>query len=111
MEFTNEVFDSLERYFSALSHIGYRSYKQVDNMITVLFIEELLDGQLSQFITEDDYRSISNAIECLHGTCMIPYPAYKQAITEVQQKSPDPYRTTEDGNFRVSENIGLRIMS
>lgn len=111
MEFTNEAYDAINRYFSLLKHTGYKPYSQVENLIIMTFIEEMLDGPLSQFITERDYNSIINSLYCLYGTCMIPFPDYKKAIAEVQDKSPDKYRTTEDGTFRVSEIIGLRIMS
>jgi hypothetical protein len=111
MEFTNEVYDAINRYFSLLKHTGYKPYKQVDNLLVMVFIEELLEGPLSQYITEKDYNSIVNSLYCLYGTCMIPFPDYKKAIDEVLAKSPDKYRATEDGAFRVSETIGLRIMS
>lgn len=111
MEFTNETFDSLERYFSILRHTGYKPYNQVEKLIVMTFIEELLSGPLSWFITDEDYKSIVNSIYCLYGTCMIPYPDYKKAVAEVQSKSPDQYRITELGDLRISEGTNIRIMS
>jgi hypothetical protein len=111
MEFTNEVYNAINRYYSLLKLTGYKSYREVEHLLIMTFLEELLDGPLSQFITERDYNSIVNSQYCLYGTCMIPFPDYKKAIAETVVKQPDKYRITEDGVFRVSDTIGLRIMS
>jgi hypothetical protein len=110
MELTNDVYTSLTKYFSLLKKTGYKSYKQVEELLVLIFIEELLNGPLSQFISEEDYNSIANSLECLYGSCMIAYPDYKKAISEVLHKAPDYNRVTEDGTLR-SLRKGLRILS
>lgn len=82
MELSNEVFNSVNRYFSALSHTGYKPYSQVYDLLALTFIEELLCGPLSEYINEEDYLSISKALNCLQGSCMIPYPDYKKGIDD-----------------------------
>lgn len=75
MEFPNEVSSALNRYFSTLSHTGYKSYSEVNKLLVLIFIEELLCGSMSEFITEEDYKLIYLSITCLNGSCMIPYPS------------------------------------
>lgn len=111
MELTNEVYDAINRYFSVLSHIGYQPYNQVDNLLIMSFIEEILNGPLSQFITEEDYISITNSLYCLYGTCMMPFPEYKKAIAAIVPKSLGEYRITETDILRSLESRELRAKS
>lgn len=111
MELTNEVYNTVNSYFSVLSHIGYKSYEEVNKLLVFIFIEELLCGQLSQFITEEDYKIINNALYCLYGSCMIPFPNYKKSFTPVINKMFDEYRITETGILRDVDPFGLRVKS
>lgn len=94
MELINEVSNALNRYFSILSHIGYKSYSEVDKLLVLTFMEELLCGPLSKFITEEDYRCIYSSIECLQGSCVIPYSFNKKGI--------------EDKTVRISNKCRLK---
>lgn len=74
VEITGNVFESLQRYFSTLTHTGYKSYDEVYRLIIYTFIEELINGPMSEFITDDDYGIIYKSLNCLYGSCTIPYP-------------------------------------
>ena len=111
MELTNEVYDSITRYFRGLSHTGYKSYNEVNKLIVFTFIEELLYGPLSQFVTDKDYTTINNALYCLYGSCMIPYPAYKESFEPISTKLFSQYRHTENNLLRQSESELLRTKS
>ena len=44
-------------------------------MIVLFFMEEFLINEFSQFVTEEDYRAIINALYCMFGTtCLIDIP-------------------------------------
>lgn len=111
MELTNEVYNSVNKYFSVLSHTGYKSYKEVNQLLVFTFLEEVLYGPLAQFITEDDYRVINEALYCLYGSCMIPFPDYKKSFTPVINRSLDEYRVTETDIIRSTEPLELRVKS
>lgn len=111
MELTNDVYNSLNSYFSVLTHTGYKTYAEVDKLIVYCFLEELLSGPLSYYVTEEDYNTIMNSIECLYGTCLMPYPDYKKGIDETVTNMLEQYRVTEDGMFRITENSELRVKS
>ena len=111
MELANDVYKSINSYFSILEHTGYKPDNDVYKLIVFAFIEELLDSELSQYITEKDYNSITNALYCIYGTCMIPYPDYKRGIDTISRKVYDEYRITETGLFRSSDDIKLRVKS
>lgn len=111
MELRDEVFGSINNYFSALSHLGYKPYSEVNNLLVFSFIEEMLYGPLSIFITEEDYKHINKALECMYGSCMIPYPSYKKSYDSVVDKMPDEYRVIETKVLRSTDEDNLRIKS
>lgn len=69
---TKDVAGAVDRYMSVLSHIGYKSYCAVDKLLVYLFIEEMLNMFLT--ITEEDYNTVANVINCFYGSCLIPFP-------------------------------------
>lgn len=74
MGLTNEAFNAVDRYFKVLSHTGYKSQNEVNKLMVFLFIEEILNGPMSEFITPEDKSIIDNSLNCLYGSCMIPFP-------------------------------------
>lgn len=76
MDITKQALHSLDSYFNTLSQFGYKKQSDLDKLIILLFIEELLTEE-RVLITEEDYRDIDNALNCLYGSsCLIPYPLY-----------------------------------
>lgn len=72
----NEVYNSLNSYFKSLSNTGYRKQRDVNSLLLYSYIQELLDSDFRGLVTEEDYRLIENALYCLYGTCLIPFPDY-----------------------------------
>lgn len=106
--------NSLSRYFSTLTNIGYKSQEEVDKMFLLLFIEELLqDNLLSLYITDKDYNTINNILACLYGSsCLIPYPEFKLSKTSlVQRLDLDNVRTTENSIIRFTEDGLFRLVN
>lgn len=69
------VLNSLNRYFNVLEITGSLKQSDVDKLLVYKFISELLNSEVSSFITEGDYSFIDKALNCLYGsTCLIPYP-------------------------------------
>lgn len=104
MELRNTSFEALMNYFACLEHFGYKSYNEVDKLIVLLCIEEILNGEMSYFMTASDYEELNNALYCLYGTCMIPYPTYLESMSDINKKV-DSYRITETGILRESYNL------
>lgn len=77
-EVTNISSVAIDKYFNTLSKLGYRNYNSVSKLLVLLFIEEILDNpEYSFYITEDDYKVITNALCCLYGNdCIIDIPEY-----------------------------------
>lgn len=103
-ELTNISSIAIDKYFNTLSKLGYRNYDSVSKLLILLFIEEILDSpEYSFYITEDDYKVITNALYCLYGNdCMIDIPK-----NYVQDSIIHPTKTHRI--FRISEEDILRL--
>lgn len=108
MELTDDVLDSITRYYNTLEHTGYIPDSQLCSLLMMVFIEEMLYGELGSFITEKDYKAIGRALNCISGTCLIPYPEYLRSIDTVTENPLyNEYRVTEDCILR--DAVGLRV--
>ena len=103
--------DAFERYFNTLSKLGYKSYSDVDKLLVLSIIEDILSGELSFFVTEEDYRSITNAIYCIMGNnCLIDLPSYDTWDSAIHEnKNRGSYRLTEGDVLRITEDSIFRI--
>lgn len=111
MDLTNEAYNSITKYFSTLTYTGYKSDSEVFKLLVFIFVEELLYGPLSQFVTDKDYKIIKDAINCLYGSCMIPFPDYKRSYDPIINRMYNKYRITENAILRNSEDDKLRVKS
>lgn len=112
---TCAAFKAISRYFTTLSQYGYKSYNDVDKLIVLLYIEELLSGEIDILVPEKDLRVIQNAICCLTGTtCLIPFmgKSTEDTIFHKYQGAFIPRYTNPDkDNPRSSISGELRIKS
>lgn len=109
-EMTNISYDAIVRYFTSLAQFGYRSYGDVNKLLALLTLDDLLNV-FSEYIDENDLRSIVNAIYCLSGTtCLIRYPEFvnHDSLTH-KTKIGFTTRITEDNVIRDTEDYRLRI--
>lgn len=72
----NTLCEALGRYYKVLEKTGYVKQGSVNQLLLLIFIQELLDNY-SEFITEQDYAIIGSILECLYGSnCLIPYDQF-----------------------------------
>ena len=108
----NMAYTGVSNYFKTLSTFGYKEYKEVNKLLVLLFIEELLRSSLSIYISEEDYKAITNILYCLFGsTCLIPYPEFIVNTSLVQALNDVTPRITEDDILRFSEDELLRLVN
>lgn len=107
------IHNCLTSYFNTLKVLGYVKPVEVNNLLVCCFLEELLTNDMSVFITEKDYRLITEALNCLYGTsCITPYP-YSKGTTHIFSNSMNPNiigaKITENSNIRITEDTILRF--
>lgn len=113
VEITNVVSKGLNSYYDSLSVLGNRPQSDVDKLLVLSFLEEVLTEEMRFLITEKDYRTIEKALNCLYGSCLVPFPQYQGSslfgtITDGSIISP---RITEDSNIRFTEDDVTRFRS
>lgn len=109
---TELSYNGINTYFNTLATLGYKNYKEVNKLLTLLFIEEFINGPFSLYINEEDYRTITNVLYCLYGsTCLIPYPEYISGTSLIQSLNSDNVRLSENNLIRISENEFIRLVN
>lgn len=98
---SKEAFEALRDYFNHLKKVGYLRYDTVYKLLTFLFIDKMLNGKYVFTLTEEDYKIMSEMLQCLYGTCLIPYSEYTKRLPFVGDQR-------NDGNLRKAETLELR---
>lgn len=108
----NLAYEGVKRYFRTLSKFGYKSYKEVNKLIVLLFIEDFLREPFNLYIDEKDYKVIANTLYSLFGsTCLIPYPEFVADTSLVQALNVNTPRITEDNILRFNENELIKLLN
>lgn len=106
------AYKGVVNYFNALTKYGYKNYQDTYKLLLLLFIDDLLTGPLSIYVTEEDYRIIDKALYCLYGSsCLIPYPEYTNGTSLIHVLNTDTLRLTEDCNLRFTEDEQFRLLN
>ncbi len=104
-----DLHQALKAYFNILRRTGYKKYSQVDDLLILSAIEDIMNGPMAEYVTEDDFRIIDKALYCVYGrSCMIPYPNWKKALKPLIKTLPKEIRITEDELLRCTEKDLLR---
>lgn len=108
---TEEAFVALQDYFNHLEKVGYMRYDNVFRLIVFLYIDEILHAYTLMNITEEDYNIINNTLQCLYGTCLLPYPEFIKNLPYLNIDSEaDKLREVEWDVLRQTEDNRLRII-
>lgn len=71
------VYNSYDKYFQTLGKLGHVSDSDVEKLLVLNFYYNLMYKDYRGNVSEEDYRLIDQALNCLYGTsCLIPYPEY-----------------------------------
>ena len=109
------LYNSLCRYFNALSKLGSMSYSQVDKLLVLIFYKHFVYEDYRGYLSKEDYRSIEMALDCLFGSsCLIPYPDYLKMgklhlgdMTEVSQRidQNESYAKDIDSRLKLNDSV------
>lgn len=75
MEHTENLYNSLSRYFNVLETVGYYKTDAVNGLLMYLFITEaVLDGPLSMYLDDEGMNAFNNVLRCLHNSgCLVQF--------------------------------------
>lgn len=105
------TYNAIHRYMNTLKYYGYSSYTNVDALLVLIMIEDIINGELSYFINQEDSNIIYKSLQCLMGNnCLIDFN-----IKDTNDKLLHPiqgtfnHRKTEDTLLRKTQKENLRI--
>lgn len=107
---TSIALDGLTKYFSHIENTGYARKDDIQKLLGLCLVDMFLNTELSVFVTEDDYRTISDFLYCMYGTsCLIPYRQFLDQVGTIGKALPgwsglQPGRITENIILRFTEN-------
>lgn len=112
MDINTVTYKSLQNYYNILRNVGSYDYNNVYKLLILVFITELLNEESKGYITEEDFRLLTQIIICLSkGTCIIPYTLQSKHVEPLYHFVEDmPTRQTEDIIIRVDQDGILRVM-
>ncbi|MCD8208842.1 MAG: hypothetical protein LUD72_12960 [Bacteroidales bacterium] len=103
---------SLTAYFERLGKAGYMRYDRTCELLALTLVNSFLNGQMSVYVTESDYRTIGRFIAEVTGrNCMVPWQEYSAELPQVggpMQFVTNYLRGTARGETRVAEDGTLR---
>lgn len=107
----SKILESIDRYYNSLKVLGYKPQKDVNTLLVLSFVNKLLSWDTANFITDKDYQSIDRALNCIYGSCLVPFPEYRNCLSQLKYKYNNiPFRGLE-GSFdaRFTEDIRIRV--
>lgn len=102
----NLTLDAMQKYYTKLGKYGYVNQTNVFKLLYLSFVDDLLTTDFSYYITDCDYRMITNSLYCIFGTdCMFKFPAWNTNDDIVHKIDRDMWlRSSEDDILRMSED-------
>lgn len=75
MEHTENVYNSLNKYFNVLEAVGYYRDEGVRGLLMYLFITDaILNGPLGIYLDDEGMTAFNNVLRCLHNSgCLVDY--------------------------------------
>lgn len=109
-KFTNVVLTGIIRYINKLSNFGSKNTYDKNSLIIMLFINQIINGPMGSFVTEEDYRIIDRLMYYLNSkSCIVNYNSFvlKDSIFNYRKDKSQP-KLTETDSLRKTD-IGVRF--
>lgn len=106
------LLNAIDMYFKHLSNFGSMKNSNKEALLITLFIQQILDGPMSYFITSEDYSIMENLLYCLNGTsCLIEYNKYCQgkSIFKYMDDDTNPAKILEVDDIRITGDGSVRF--
>lgn len=112
MEHSDNLYNSLVKYFTMLETTGYYDTRETRNLIIYLFIvNEIFEGNLSRHLDDEGLAQIRKALKCLYNGCLISAVRSNVRFKEPREMADNSaFRYSEDSAQRISENMDVRTI-
>lgn len=111
MNATKILANALDGYYTSLSKIGSMPDRESNKLILLDFIAEVLSEDYDEIITEEQFKVLSTALDCIVGShCIFKYGDYKEAKAVNKVNTNFNIRVSEDNSLRFTTDSNLRII-
>jgi len=104
MDYIDNAYDSLKRYFTALEYTGsYDKRQTLDLLMYCFIVDKMFDGMLSEYLDNEGLASLNKALSCIYNRngCLI------NKVYSTKLSRPRGYRMQQI--LRVNEDSGLHL--
>ena len=110
------IYDSISKYFKALSTFGYFNYSEVNKLLLIICIEDIIYNDFYGYLEEEDYKIIEKVLSSIFcTTCIIPYPKYTKqmnnlflgSITELAYRQNKTEKELSDYKDKTDKSIAV----
>lgn len=112
MEYIENVYNSLKRYFTALEMTGNYSTQSTLSLVVYTFlVSAILEGPLHWYLEDKDVEVLNKLIDCLSkDKCLISRIVHYGRVGRPRQDYiPGSLRNTEDDIQRFTESDDARV--
>ena len=68
------IYDMLIKYLHDIETVGYVSITETKNMLFIIYVNDLIENDAIDYLTESDYNSINKALYKIYGySNLVPY--------------------------------------
>lgn len=106
------VLNSFDRYFTHLQYFGQSKNTDKNSMLITMFINQILKGPMSAFVTNEDYNIMQNVLFCLSGnSCTVDYQTFKMQTSMFDNKNTNFFiKQLEDSSAsKLTEDNVIRF--
>ena len=104
--------NSIDKIFTKLTKTGYLNHCIINSTLALTYLCDIFN-KYSQYVSEEDYYYIINAIQCLSdSSCFIDLPDFHDLRNSSSKSyySFSAHRITEDSVNRLSEDNSLKLL-
>lgn len=103
-----EYKENLLKYFTLLRSVGGTHAIEPFRFLIIGFIDDIFNSEMSEWITEEDYKAIDRVVNCWMGTCLMPFHTWKsykyiRCIPLKLENNEELYATEDFTNVLIEE--------
>lgn len=109
------LLNAIERYYNHLAQFGKSSKMDIKVLSILVLIKGIIDGPMSNYVTNKDYNILNGVLNCLYGnSCLVTFNQFcenRESILFDAQIITSPLRLMESNAIKSTENDNLRYIS
>ena len=104
------ISEALNKFYKTLSYTGNVSAKTTTQLLLATYLRDFLEDYQG-LINEEDYNAISKVLDCMYGTCYMPYSSYNKMLPAPVFYVQKYTRLSETSQLRLSEQGEMRELN